>query len=82
MPIEVRRELDLQPGDELVFEVRDGELYARGLKRHRLSDLRGVLPATRPFPGRDRVREEAGRRLGEKHGAQTGVEGKSGADEA
>ena len=66
VPIEVRRKLDLQPGDELVFEVRDGELYARGLKRRQLSELRGALPATRPFPGRDGIREETGRRLGEK----------------
>jgi AbrB family looped-hinge helix DNA binding protein len=73
VPIEVRRKLDLQPGDELVFEVRDGELYARGLKRRRLSELRGALPATRPFPGCDTIREETGLRLGEKLSADPGV---------
>ena len=73
VPIEVRRKLDLQPGDELVFEVRDGELYARGLKRRRLSELRGALPATRPFPGRDTIREETGLRLSEKLSADPGV---------
>jgi AbrB family looped-hinge helix DNA binding protein len=66
VPIEVRRRLDLQPGDELVFEVRDGELYARGVKRRKLSELRGALPATRPFPGRDKIRDETARRLADK----------------
>jgi AbrB family looped-hinge helix DNA binding protein len=83
VPIEVRRKLDLQPGDELVFEVRDGQLYAKGLKRRKLSELRGALQATRPFPGRDSTREEAGRRLGEKLCPQIGiVEGESGAGES
>ena len=50
VPIEVRRQLDLQLGDELVFEIRDQELFVRGLKRRKLSDLRGSLEATAPFP--------------------------------
>lgn len=83
VPIEVRRELDLQPGDDLVFEIRDGELCARGLKRRKLSDLRGALQATRPFSGRDAIREETGRRLGEQLDAQTAAtRAKSGARES
>jgi AbrB family looped-hinge helix DNA binding protein len=65
IPIEARRQLDLQPGDELVFAVRDRELYVWGLKRRKLSGLRGSLEAARSFPGRDAIREEVGRRLGE-----------------
>jgi antitoxin PrlF len=76
VPVEVRRQLDLQPGDELVFEFRDQELCVRGLKRRKLSELRGTLPATRPFPGRDAIREEVGRSLGDRHvtGAETAGE--------
>jgi antitoxin PrlF len=66
VPIEIRRRLDLQPGDDLVFEFRGQELHVWGLKRHELTDLRGALPATRPFPGRDAIREETGRQLGER----------------
>ncbi|HBL29991.1 MAG TPA: hypothetical protein DD490_24390 [Acidobacteria bacterium] len=35
------------------------------VKRRSLSELYGALPATRPFPGKDEVRELAGRDLGE-----------------
>jgi antitoxin PrlF len=80
VPVEVRRQLDLQPGDELVFEFRDQELCVRGLKRRKLSELRGTLPATRPFPGRDAIREEVGCSLGERH--VTGAENPAGEDEA
>jgi hypothetical protein len=36
------------------------------LKRQRLSDLYGALPATRPHPGKEEVRTEVGRGLGEQ----------------
>jgi hypothetical protein len=35
------------------------------LKNRRLSELWGALPVTRPFPGTDVIREEAGKTLGE-----------------
>jgi hypothetical protein len=64
----------------LVFEFRGQELHAWGLKRGELADLRGALPATRPFPGRDAIREEAGRHLGERRLAA--VEASQDADQA
>lgn len=39
----------------------------RVVKRRKLSDLFGALPATRPFPGKEEVREEAGKALGQRH---------------
>jgi hypothetical protein len=48
-----------------VFELRGDEIRVRTEKRRGLSDLRGVLPATRPFPGRDAVRAETARRMAE-----------------
>lgn len=65
IPADVRRALRIDPGDDLVFEVtseRSAEL--RVLKRNRLSDPYGSLPATRPFPGKKEIREEVGRELG------------------
>lgn len=65
VPIEVRRALDLHAGDALVFELQGDEIRVRTEKRRGLSDLRGALPATRPFPGRDAVRAETARRMAE-----------------
>jgi antitoxin PrlF len=65
IPADVRRTLKIGQGDDLVFEVtseRSAEL--RVLKRKRLSDLYGSLPATRSFPGKDEIREEVGREFG------------------
>jgi hypothetical protein len=63
--------LKIDQGDDLVFDVtseRSAEL--RVLKRSRLSDLYGSLPATRSFPGKKEVREEVGRELGKAFGGR------------
>ena len=65
IPADVRRALGIDQGDDLVFEVtseRSAEL--RVLRRKRLSDLYGSLPATRPFRGKQEIREAVGRELG------------------
>ncbi len=81
VPVDVRRQLDLRPGDELVFEIRGQELCVRGLKHRKLSDLRGSLAAARAFPGRDVIREEVGLRLGQDlSGASGAPNGRSGTD--
>ena len=64
IPAEVRRALKIDRGDDLVFELtseRSAEL--RVLKRKNLSDLYGALPARRPYPGKQAVREAVGRQL-------------------
>ncbi|HHW41670.1 MAG TPA: AbrB/MazE/SpoVT family DNA-binding domain-containing protein [Syntrophomonadaceae bacterium] len=59
IPVIVRRKLNLQPGDELVFDLGpDGEVKVRALKRKRLTELYASLPAKRPYPGKAEVREE------------------------
>ena len=72
IPVEIRRELDLHPGDELVFQLKGSELLVRGFKRRSLSELRGALPATRAFPGRDEIRAETGRAIGRRLATEGG----------
>lgn len=65
IPADVRKELGIDQGDDLVFEVTsERSAQLRVVKRRRLSDLYGSLPATRPFPGKEEVRESIGRELG------------------
>ena len=67
IPAEVRKALDIHQGDDLVFEVASEQVARlRVVKRRRLSELFGALPSTRAFPGKEAIREEAGRILGEK----------------
>jgi len=59
IPVAVRHKLDLQPGDELLFEFdRDDEVKLRAFKRKRLTELYASLPVKRPFPDKEQVREE------------------------
>jgi AbrB family looped-hinge helix DNA binding protein len=67
IPAEIPKTLDIGEGDDLLFEVVEaGEARIRVLKRRRLSDLYGVLPATRPYPGKETARTEVGQGLGER----------------
>ena len=66
IPADVRKELGIDQGDDLVFEVTsERSAQLRVIKRRRLSDLYGSLAATRPFPGKEEVRETVGKELGE-----------------
>lgn len=67
IPSEVRKALDIEQGDDLLFEVgADRTARLRVVKRQKLSDLYGSLRAQRPFPGKEAVREEVGRDLGDR----------------
>ncbi|MEW6276380.1 MAG: AbrB/MazE/SpoVT family DNA-binding domain-containing protein [Bacillota bacterium] len=59
IPVTVRRLLNLQPGDELLFDLSpEGEVKVRSFKRKRLTELYASLPATKKYPGKEKVREE------------------------
>jgi AbrB family looped-hinge helix DNA binding protein len=59
IPVAIRNKLNLQPGDELIFEIgRDEVVKLRSFKRKRLTELYASLPAKRPFPNKEQVREE------------------------
>ena len=67
IPFEVRKALDIEQGDDLVFEVgEDRSARLRVVKRQKLSDFYGSLRAQRPFPGKEAVREEVGQKLGRR----------------
>lgn len=67
LPADIRKELGIERGDDLVFELApDRTMRVRVVKHRRLSDFYGALPATRPFPGKEAVREEAGQALGRR----------------
>jgi antitoxin PrlF len=66
IPSEVRKAMDIEQGDDLLFEVStDKVAHLRVVKRRPLLELYGSLPATRPYPGKEEIREEVGKALGE-----------------
>lgn len=66
IPKPIREELGIEEQDRLLFTVEAGRLIVTPVSRHALSDLYASLPASRPFPGRERIREELGKDLGKK----------------
>ena len=67
IPSDVRKALNIEQGDDLLFEVAsDQAARLRVVKRQRLSDLQGALRPTRRFPGKEAVREEVGRARGKR----------------
>jgi AbrB family looped-hinge helix DNA binding protein len=67
IPSEVRKALDIEQGDDLLFELgADQTAYLRVIKRQKLSDFYGSLRAKRPFPGKEAVRDQVGQELGRR----------------
>jgi AbrB family looped-hinge helix DNA binding protein len=67
IPAAIRKALDIEEGDQLLFELEEsGEARVRVVKHRSLTELYGALPATRPFPGKHAVREEIGKDLGQR----------------
>lgn len=69
IPKGIRQELGIQDGDSLLFQVDDGKVTLRRVKRANLLDLYGAFPATRPFPGEEAIRAEVRRHVA-KHVAR------------
>lgn len=67
IPVQIRKALGIEGGDALIFEIdREDEARIRVIRSKRLTDLYGVLPATRPYSGKESIRAELGQRLGEQ----------------
>ncbi len=56
IPHNIRSAMNIEAGDSVVFVMEGSRIVLVPIKRGRLSDLRGSLPADKPFPGTDEVR--------------------------
>jgi antitoxin PrlF len=59
VPKDVRERLNLKSGDRVVFEFEGDSVRLRAERRRSLEELRGSLPATREYPGKEAEREAA-----------------------
>lgn len=59
VPKDVRERLGLKRGDRVVFEFEEDSVRLKVEKRMSLEELRGSLPATREYPGKDAERRAA-----------------------
>jgi antitoxin PrlF len=66
IPKAIRRALGIQERDSLLFRIEDGRLVVTPLPHRPLSELYGALPATRPYPGHQAIREQVRAELGER----------------
>lgn len=62
IPVELRRELGLAAGEELLLEVEREAEHLTLRRPASLPSLYRSAPATRPYPGRTEVREQAARK--------------------
>lgn len=69
VPAEIRKQLNLQEGDRLTFEIREsGEVYVVPRKTVRLRDVAGLLKSDLSIDV-ERAREVARQALAAKHAA-------------
>ncbi len=70
LPAKIRRKIGAEIGDELIFKQKNnGEIIVELVKKQSLSELAGILPAKKKFPGieteerrtREKVAEKAGK---------------------
>lgn len=67
IPKRVRDALRIAGQDRLLFVIEDDRLIVIPLHHAQLSELRGALPATRPFPGHDAIRAQIQSARGLRH---------------
>lgn len=61
IPKPVRDALGIAEHSKILFVLEDGVLKVVPLGRRTLAELAGALPATRPWPGMEAVRDEVRR---------------------
>ncbi len=59
IPKDVRERLGLKSGDRVVFEFEGDSVRLKVEKQRSLEKLKGSLPATREYPGKDAERRAA-----------------------
>ena len=58
IPKKIRDTLALKEGDSLIFTVEGDHAVLKPIKKKSLLDFYGTLPASRPYPGLEAIREE------------------------
>ena len=66
IPKDIRDALGLGQGDKVLFSVETDHVVLTPLPRGRLGDLYASLPASRPYPGHEAIRQELQSELGER----------------
>ena len=66
IPKSIREQLRIREQDRLLFSVEGDALLVTPIRRKPLEELRGSLPATRPYPGHDAIRDRLHTDLGER----------------
>lgn len=67
IPTEIREQLKLQSGDELLLILEGNDVKLRVLKHKRLSEFYRALPATVPYPGKETIRQNVGENIAQKN---------------
>ena len=68
IPASIRKETGIENGDELVFEtIQEDQILIRVHKKVRATDLYGILPATKPYPGTAEIRQEIKNKVAENN---------------
>jgi antitoxin PrlF len=66
IPKDVRETLGISESDYVVVVVDGDKAILSPVHPSKLAQLKGRLPATRPYPGSDEIRREVGHNLGER----------------
>lgn len=65
IPKDVRRALNLKTHDRVIFVIEGERAILIPARRRSIMQLRGILPATVPFPGQQQIRQVVRHRRGE-----------------
>ena len=66
IPKAIRQSLGIKEKDQVLFVVEGEHAIMKPLHHRPLSELYGALPATKPYPGHQAIRESIQRDLGER----------------
>lgn len=67
LPAEMRRQLDIKPGDDVDFVMEEKATYVNVVKRKKLMDLYGSLKIEGPPITKKEIREAAAKAAVERH---------------
>jgi len=66
IPKHVRESLGIAQSDYVIVVVDGDKAILSPVRQGKLADLKGKLPATKPYPGAEEIRREVGRDLGRR----------------